>query len=287
MAGLEIIGAISAVSGLLESAIGLFERVRKTYNDEKKSTEVLGNYVFEIQRILAILELVENEADLRTAAVLSEIENIRKIAEKLVGSLERMMPGEKGQIRRFAHQFAHGSREQEALVDLMDRLNRAKSNLALNLHVAHVGITRVVGDNFTINIDILNRIDKLLRNVFGEDGGLKIANLVKDRPLEDDGFVHVNSGEFIPSMDDDNLKESHPKDANSIASRIVLRNVTKEQAFQINGPIGERGWREVNQLEICDNEASGSSLQINHAVSEELFLQLLAQQRSNQNNSLT
>ncbi|KAB8293067.1 hypothetical protein EYC80_007427 [Monilinia laxa] len=120
-------------------------------------------------------------------------------------------------------QVAHRSRQQEALVNLMERFNRPKSN------------------------------------------------------LEDNGLVHTTRSDLTPRTDNHNLKKSHPKDANSTASRTILRNVAKEQAFQINGPIGERGWREVTQLEICDNEATGSSIQINHAVSEEVFLQLLAQ----------
>lgn len=63
------------MSALLESTVGLIERLRKAYDDKKSSTQVLGSHVVEIQGILTILELVKNEADLRTAAVLSEIEN--------------------------------------------------------------------------------------------------------------------------------------------------------------------------------------------------------------------
>lgn len=95
------------------------------------------------------------------------------------------MPGEKRHAHRFAHQLTRGTQEQEILTKLMEKLERAKPNLGLSLHVAHiVGVTRMVGDSVAINMDILNRIDKLLRNVFGEDGGLKITDLVRNRPLE-------------------------------------------------------------------------------------------------------
>ncbi|KAI9643516.1 hypothetical protein NHQ30_008135 [Ciborinia camelliae] len=184
MAGLEVIGAISAVSTLLESTIGLIERLRKTYDDQKNSTQTLERHVVDIQGILKILDLVKHVPDLRTAEVLSEIENIRMIARKIIGSLEVMIPGEKGQARRFAHQLTRGTQEKEALAKLMERLDRAKSNLGLSLHLVNVGVTRFVGNSVAINKDILTRIDTLLRNTIGEDGGLKIADLIKNRPLE-------------------------------------------------------------------------------------------------------
>ncbi|CCD50210.1 hypothetical protein BcDW1_9815 [Botrytis cinerea BcDW1] len=274
-AGLEIIGAISAVAGLLESSISLFERLRRTYNDQKESSKILGAHVVEIQGILTILDLVKHEANLRTAAVLSEIESIRKIATELISNLELMMPGDKSQARRFAHQFLQGTKEQETLAKLMERLEHAKSSLGLGLHVAHVGVTRVVGDKVAINMEILNRVDGLLRNVFGDDGGLEIAEVVKNHRPEKDGLVHIKSEEL-------SLRTSRDlKDAERGSGRIVLKNVTREQALQINGPIGEKGWREVSQLEIRDNEAAGSGIQVNHAVSEDVFLKLLTHKSQN------
>ncbi|KAK6608904.1 hypothetical protein H4I96_02835 [Botrytis cinerea] len=257
-AGLEIIGAISAVAGLLESSISLFERLRRTYNDQKESSKILGAHVVEIQGILTILDLVKHEANLRTAAQLGTND-----------------AGDKSQARRFAHQFLQGTKEQETLAKLMERLEHAKSSLGLGLHVAHVGVTRVVGDKVAINMEILNRVDGLLRNVFGDDGGLEIAEVVKNHRPEKDGLVHIKSEEL-------SLRTSRDlKDAERGSGRIVLKNVTREQALQINGPIGEKGWREVSQLEIRDNEAAGSGIQVNHAVSEDVFLKLLTHKSQN------
>ncbi|KAF5876587.1 uncharacterized protein Bfra_002992 [Botrytis fragariae] len=273
--GLEILGAISAVSGLLESSINLLSRLRKTYNDQKDSSKVLGAHVVEIQGILTILELVKHEANLRTVVILSEIENIRNIAVELISNLELMVSGEKSQARRFAHQFLQGAKEQETLAKLMERLEHAKTNLALGLHVAHVRVTQYVSDKVAINMDILNRVDGLLRNVLGDDGGLKIADVVKSHRPERDGLVHINSEELPLRTDGDG------KDARKVFSRVVLKNVTRDQALQINGSIGEKGWREVSQLEIRDNEATGNGLQVNHAISEDMFFQLLAHRDRN------
>ncbi|KAH8727681.1 hypothetical protein GQ44DRAFT_703624 [Phaeosphaeriaceae sp. PMI808] len=46
--------------------------------------------------------------------------------------------------------------------------------------------------------------------------------------------------------------------------------------MQINGPIGEKGWKEVDHLEIKDNVAAEMCIQVKDAMSNEVFQQLLA-----------
>jgi hypothetical protein len=70
-------------------------------------------------------------------------------------------------------------------------------------------------------------------------------------------------------------------------SRIVIENMTEEQALQINGPIGEKGWREVSHLEIRNNRAAGNSIQLNHGTSMEIFERVLAAQQNSQGLSHT
>lgn len=75
--------------------------------------------------------------------------------------------------------------------------------------------------------------------------------------------------------------ETSPKpEAGKPTARIVLDNITEEQALQINGPIGEKGWWEVSQLEIRNNRAIGRSIQVNHGTSTEVFDRLLAARAS-------
>jgi len=59
------------------------------------------------------------------------------------------------------------------------------------------------------------------------------------------------------------------------SSRIVVDNVTEDQALQINGPVGKREWYQVSHLAIKSNKASGQSMQINDGLSTEAFTLLL------------
>lgn len=58
-------------------------------------------------------------------------------------------------------------------------------------------------------------------------------------------------------------------------SRRVERNETKDQSFQVNAPIGVGGFVEVDHLVIVDNKALHTSIQVNHAVSQDNFDRLM------------
>jgi hypothetical protein len=55
----------------------------------------------------------------------------------------------------------------------MDELTRAKSNLSMHAQVANVGLTHTVEDIVVANAAIVDRINLLLQQVFGEGRGLK------------------------------------------------------------------------------------------------------------------
>ncbi|KAF7943340.1 hypothetical protein EAE96_011267 [Botrytis aclada] len=262
MAGLKTIEALSAIQALLESIISLFGRLSKTY-----STQIPESHIVEIKKILEILNIVINEADLRTPAVLSETETIRKIATELKRNLEVMVSGEKSQTYRSNLQSLQGmSTKAMALLEL------AKSNLGVGLNAAHLEVTRLVSDK----IDTLNRVDELLSNVFGDDRGIGSTSVAKKSQSQKNGLVQIKGG-FIPARtSSDDVAPEMVENAERGFRRIILNNVAREKAVQINAPIGEKGWREAFQLEIRDNEATGNSIQINHAISEDLFKRLLA-----------
>ena len=58
--------------------------------------------------------------------------------------------------------------------------------------------------------------------------------------------------------------------------RIIVDNITEQQALQVNGPIGEDIWRDVNHLEIGHNKASGNSTQFNYPITKDVFERVMA-----------
>lgn len=90
--------------------------------------------------------------------------------------------------------------------------------------------------------------------------------------LSEDDLVCFND-EVLSSMPD--VKTSPKSEVGKATARIVVDNITEDQALQINGPIGKKGWREVSQLEIRNNRAIGRSMQVNHGTSMEVFKSLM------------
>jgi hypothetical protein len=75
---------------------------------------------------------------------------------------------------------------------------------------------------------------------------------------------------------DSNSSSAGSDKTKSELTRIIIRNVTKEQAMMINGPIGEDIWTHISHLEIKDNRAEGNSMMINHATTPDIFFKLMS-----------
>jgi len=278
MSGLTVLGAFSAASAWV--ALAIVERIRKAHERQKYLAPALSGYRNELRSINEIIQIVKDEKELQTAAVVSEVVKVEAVAARLVDCLKTVDPETRGSTRQLARQLVQGSKDEKALADVMDELSRAKSSLTLHIQAANVGLTRTVGDTILANAKVINRMNVVLQKVFGEGRGLKLAELLKNRSAEDDGMVPLSDGD-IESLSDEassfagDVDVSSKRAANDPTSRIVIDNFTEEQALQINGPIGEKGWWEVSHLEIKNNKAGGRSTQVNHGTSMAVFERLL------------
>lgn len=179
-----MIGTIAAVNQILENAIQFIGRLRKAYQHTKDLKDFFDKLEQEVSSIGKIIQIVKEEVALQTDSVDSTLLKLEATEKKLVKWLKRVDPGGKGPIRQFGHQLVHGSKERKALAEIMNELSRVKADLCMSMQVAHVGVTWTVGDKVVANSKMIRRIDRRLRRTIGRGGGLKIARLLKDRPLQ-------------------------------------------------------------------------------------------------------
>ena len=177
----EVLGVASSVAQLLEAAIRLVKRVRNAYERHHNLTAALDKHALEIETINLLVRTIDDEDALQTAVVNSELTRLHTVGVKLVRCLRELDPGNKGMVRQLAHQLVHGTKDEETLADIMKDLDRAKANLSLRVQLANVGLTRMVHDTVLANVEVINRIDRLLAEVFRESHGLKLAGLLKDK----------------------------------------------------------------------------------------------------------
>jgi hypothetical protein len=175
---------LGVVLGLLEAAIDIVGRICKAYEQQKDLARVLSSHHDELIDIKNIIQVVKDEEVLRTAAITSQLVRIEDLAERPVECLETMDPGTKNSLRQFAHQLVQGSKDEEAIANRMNDLGREKARLSLRIQVANVGLMRTVGDTVVANGKVINRIDLLLQQVFGEGQGLKLAEFLRNQSAQ-------------------------------------------------------------------------------------------------------
>jgi hypothetical protein len=91
--------------------------------------------------------------------------------------------------------------------------------------------------------------------------------------LRDAADDEDSSDETLVGDSDSDRPERGQKRAST--ERIILRNMAKDQALQINAAIGKDIWKEIDRIVIKDNVASNGAVQINHSNTLEVTLALL------------
>lgn len=88
---------------------------------------------------------------------------------------------------------------------------------------------------------------------------------LNDESDSEDGTLVSENGSAASSDGDAQLK----------TERIIIGNMTEDQALMLNSPIGKDIWKNISRLEIRDNHAKGSSTMINYPMNIDLWKDIL------------
>ncbi|KAF7514904.1 hypothetical protein PCG10_004293 [Penicillium crustosum] len=256
----------ATVIALLETSIKITSRLRDAYSRQQAQPILLAQHHEDLRGTESVIKVVHSQRCLETAAVTSELVKMKDLSQELLTLLERLDPGKKSISRQLAYQLISGSKDEGNFDNIVKRMNTAKTNIILHVQVASVGLTRDAQSNIVANTAEISHLDRTLRELLGDGQGLRIASLLKDRPLNEDGTVVLDRDDL------NRIGVSVPDGGNT---RIIIGNLTRLQALQINGPVGEDEWKTISHLEIRDNEAGPASSQVNYPVSGTVFASLL------------
>lgn len=78
-----------------------------------------------------------------------------------------------------------------------------------------------------------------------------------------DGTIVLSDSDLAKIQGKEMLARGDKSDA-EFSERIIVGNMCKDQAIQINGPIGADLWKDISRLEVRDNRAEDVSVQVNY-----------------------
>ncbi|KAK4236087.1 hypothetical protein C8A03DRAFT_36034 [Achaetomium macrosporum] len=175
---------------------------------------------------------------------------------------------EKGSAVGFARQLFSGSEDSKQLEAIMLRLGREKTDLAISLSLVNVGLAVVV------NTEAVWRMHSLLKGLLGQDGGLKLAQVIKSRlsDVDDNGTLALG-GDDLQAIAE--ISASRDAGVPGQKVRIIQDNTALMNALQVNTPVGQDIWKDVDIPRIERNLADRNAAQFNYPIDSNTFLAAL------------
>lgn len=164
---------------VVETVIRLFGALQKAQERQNDLPKLLETHRKELQNTKQIVNIVLNEEALHIDTVVSDLTDIDSYGTILKDYLIKLAK-ERTALQQYTRQLIRGPRDSAKLNGMMHDLQLAKGSLILKIQVAHVGLTRSVGDAVLVNCEIVERVNELLQQILGEGKGLKIADLLRN-----------------------------------------------------------------------------------------------------------
>lgn len=177
------VSAAASILGLLDAAIGIVDRLNDAYTRQKEQSSFLARYHGELKDTKSVIQVVDDETSLQTAAITSKLVKLEELSQKLVGLLQRLEPGDKSTARQFLHQLSRGSKDEKDITSIIDQIGAAKTTLLLYIQVAGVGLTVDAQRELAANTAIVHQVDHVVREKLGTQQGLKMVELIQNRPV--------------------------------------------------------------------------------------------------------
>lgn len=176
---------------MLGIAIDLIKILCRAYERQKDLARLLDSHLTELTSLRDVIHIVEEEGALQTTNVAATLARLKASEKKLIAWLKRVDPGSKSSMQQFSRQLAYGSKDQKLLTEIMNEISRAKTDLCMDINVAHVGVTRTVESGVVANSKAVRRIERRPARFSSKERELNTA-----RPLED----RSTHGEFAASV---------------------------------------------------------------------------------------
>ncbi|RTE70516.1 hypothetical protein BHE90_015091 [Fusarium euwallaceae] len=259
MSGLELAAAVLA---LLEAVISTVKSLHGAYKQNKHLPHVCKRLQDKLLSIRDIVRIVKDEQVLCTPKVVGQLRKLERRGKQIKLLLRSIHPTGKSTARLFLHQLFRGLEDEQRLAEIISDLEGDKTSLIVAIQVVGVGLRKDHELDITyVTTASAKRIDDILREKLNLHDGLRIMRVIDDRgsdgkvPLTDEDLVSLSA-----------CMEPTIEGKKPATERIILNNVARFQATQINAPLGEDIWANVDRLVVENNQADALSTQINYPM---------------------
>jgi hypothetical protein len=280
------LGTISAATGLLEQSIKLFRHVRETQQRIADLPGIIEEYTAAVQTSKTIVDLVQREPSLASPSVGTAIRGIANTTTSLnahLSELQVLLDG--SSARRFTHELFSGSDEQRQLQAIVDTLIRYKVDLIVGIGLVNVGLVHGYGNAVRVNTAAVEELNVRIKGILGDEGSLRIAKIIEGRPRDANGTVPLTTEDIakIGDVKDGRLASEEtvlPGSGRKI--RCIENNIGLKGSLQLNTPVGNDIWINMDVIRVENNIADVGAAQYNYPISSHDFLESLKLMRQSQ-----
>ncbi|KAI8651709.1 hypothetical protein NCS55_01417100 [Fusarium keratoplasticum] len=259
MSGLEL--AVSVLA-LVEAAISTTKSLHGAYRKKKDLPNVCGRLEDKLISIRDIVKIVKDEEVLCTPKVIAQLKQLERRGKQVKLLLRSIHPAGKSSARLFLHQLFNGSEDEQKLVEIISDLEGDKTSLLVAIQVVGVGLGKDHERGIAfVTTASAKRIDDILREKLHLQDGLRIMRVIEDRTSDGKVPLTEEDLESLRACMEPTVEGRQPA-----TERIILNNVAKFQATQINAPLGEDIWAHIDRLVVENNQADALSTQINYPM---------------------
>lgn len=173
------VGVLSAIATVISIIDVLGRGMHELYMARERHQDVpkvMSSHCEELFNIKNILHVVQQQEILQLGSILEDLDQLHQHGKNLQRTL-RKFGKERGQFQGLAHQLLHGKRSLDELNEIMGKLGRAKANISLKIQVAHVGLTRSLGEVIVVNCERTEALGMKLEELLNAGNGSRIAGL--------------------------------------------------------------------------------------------------------------
>lgn len=160
---------------MLGQAISLGQQIYQAREGVRGASKLLSDHKKQLQDLLSTVGLIQKEKELQRPGIgdlLSRVCEHAKELERALEAISRLQ--KKSKARQVLSALGTGEYREKELRGILERLDRAKTDLSLHVQVTQIGVAATTRDGFTAILPTIQRIDENVQSALGSTPSMAV-----------------------------------------------------------------------------------------------------------------